>query len=376
MDLKSITVRLVLVSLFEMKPSIFPSKEIFLIFAFIGHVWHVSITAQSVGLFDSDSILHITLKGNVRDLLNDRSSTTPTLFPITLHLKNEDGTVQAISVQMKTRGHFRRLKENCTYPPLLIQFGDPLSLKNTLFENQKKLKLVMPCRGDEYVVKEWMVYKLYNLVTPMSFRARLVRLTLEDSKAKKPVAPFYAMILEDEEQVASRNHSVMLEKKIIPQQAQMTPFLTTAVFEYMIGNTDWGVQYLQNIKLIAKDTHARPIIIPYDFDHAGIVSAPYANPAPELKLSSIKERRYRGYCIQSLNQYDEVIALFNNLKPKFYQLYSNSPLLEPKAIKSTLLFLDDFYTTINNTKVWQKEFTYPCDKNGTGNVVIKGLRTD
>ena len=332
--------------------------------------------AQTEKLFDSDSILHITLKGNVKDLLNDRSSTTPKLFPISLNLKNEDGTELAMSVQMKTRGHFRRIKGNCTYPPLLIQFNDNHAVKNTPFENQQKLKLVMPCRGDEYVVKEWMVYKLYNLVTPMSFKARLVWLTLEDDKAKKTVEPFYAMILEDEDQVASRNLTVLVEKKINPQQAQINPFLTTAVFEYMIGNTDWGVQYLQNIKLIAKDTNARPVIVPYDFDHAGIVNAPYANPAPELQLSSTKERRYRGYCIQSLNQFDDVISLFNTLKPKFYQLYSNSNLLDPKSIKSTLQFLDGFYTTINNSKAWQKAFTYPCDKNGTGNIVIKGLRTD
>ena len=234
----------------------------------------------------------------------------------------------------------------------------------------------MPCRGDEYAIKEWLVYKMYNLVTPQSFNARLVQITLEDTKAKKPVAPFYGILLEEEHQMAKRNQSISIVKKIIPQQAQLKPFLTTAVFEYMIGNTDWGVQYLQNIKLITKDSTARPMVVPYDFDHAGIVNAPYALPAPELEMSSIRERRFRGYCIQSFSQYDEVLSIFNGLKDKFYELYTSSTLLDAKSIKSSTQFLDGFYTTINNPKAWQKEFSYPCDKNGTGNVVIKGLKQD
>ena len=64
----------------------------------------------------------------------------------------------------------------------------------------------------------------------------------------------------------------------------------------MIGNTDWGCTYLQNIVLITKDSAKAPFAIPYDFDHAGIVDAPYARPAEELEISSIRERLYRGYC--------------------------------------------------------------------------------
>lgn len=332
------------------------------------------LNAQKV--FDSDSILHITIQGNVRGLLNDRTAAASRDFPMNLTINNEGGTEITLPVNMKTRGHFRKLKENCIYPPLLIQFIDTGSMRNTWFGHQKELKLVMPCQGEEYVLREWMVYKLYNLITPMSFKARLVQLTLVDEKAKKRDASIYAFLLEDEDHMAKRNQSIILDKKIIPQQAQMKPFLTTAVFEYMVGNTDWGVQFLQNIKLIAKDTNSRPIVIPYDFDHAGIVNAPYAKPAPELQLSSVRERRYRGYCIQSLNQYDEIISLFNDLKPQFYNLFNSSTLLKPKYINSTLQFLDGFYNTLHNTKSWQKEFTYPCDIRGTGNVVIKGLKAD
>ena len=122
-------------------------------------------------LFDADEIFEISLKGNIRELLNDRSE-KPKYHSINLFYKESDGSEINIPVQMKTRGHFRKLKENCTYPPLLINFTQNSLHSTTIFKEQLKLKLVMPCEGDDYIVREWLAYKLYNLVTPQSFRVR------------------------------------------------------------------------------------------------------------------------------------------------------------------------------------------------------------
>jgi hypothetical protein len=333
-----------------------------------------NVPAQQ-GLFDSDEVLPIKLKGALRGLLNDRSS-VPQNFPLVLSVAKEDSTQTEIPVQVKTRGHFRRTLGGCTYPPLLIQFPKEGPHLSSVFKQQKKLKLVMPCSGDNYVVREWLVYKLYNLFTPLSFRARLVQVTMQDEKTKKTSGPFYGLLLEEEKQMAKRNKMIAVEKKLKPQQVQANPFLIMAVFQYLIGNTDWSTQYLQNIKLLAEDSLAIPIAVPYDFDHAGIVNAPYAKPAEELQMRSIQERRYRGYCMPDLKPFEPVIAVYNSLKNEIYSLYATCPLLDEKYKKSTARFLDEFYATINNQKAWQKDFAYPCDKNGTGNVVIKGLKED
>jgi hypothetical protein len=333
-----------------------------------------NVPAQQ-GLFDSDEVLPIKLKGVLRGLLNDKSSVPPN-FPLVLSVTKEDSTQTEIPVQVRTRGHFRRTMGNCTYPPLLIQFPKEGPHLSSVFKQQKKLKLVMPCSGDNYVVREWLVYKLYNLFTPHSFRARLVQVIMQDEKTKKTSGPFYGLLLEEEKQMAKRNKMIAVEKKLKPQQVQANPFLTMAVFQYLIGNTDWSIQYLQNIKLLAEDSLAVPIAVPYDFDHAGIVNAPYAQPAEALQMRSIQERRYRGYCMPDLKPFETVIAQFNSLKNEIYSLYATCPLLDEKYKKSTARFLDEFYATINNPKAWQKDFAYPCDKNGTGNVVIKGLKED
>ena len=327
------------------------------------------------GLFDSDEVLHITLKGDIREVLKDRLG-DPKYYAVLLSYSKEPGTEKNISVQIKTRGHFRRLKGNCFYPPLLIQFPKDGPQRSSVFKDQARLKLVMPCMGDEYLIREWLLYKIYNLVTPKSFRARLVKINLQDDRNKKPVAPFYGILLEEEKQMAKRNKLISVAPKLKPEQVDADAFVSMAVFQYLIGNTDWSVQYLQNIKLLAKDSNAVPFAVPYDFDHAGMVNAPYAKPAEALEMQSVRKRRFRGYCIQNQKIFEPVITQYNRLKKDIYSLYTGCTLLDTKYIKSTTQYLDEFYATINNAKACKKEFGYPCDKNGTGNVVIKGLKQD
>ena len=81
----------------------------------------ISKTIPDKDLFDSDEILSITLSGNIRQLLNDRADKS-TYHPIALSYREKDSSEVNIPVQMKTRGHFRKIKGNCKYPPLQISF--------------------------------------------------------------------------------------------------------------------------------------------------------------------------------------------------------------------------------------------------------------
>lgn len=338
---------------------------------------HGSGIAQSPSatIFDSDDIMDITLKGNVRDLLNNRTGEAKN-FPILLKYHGKDGIEDSIAITMKTRGHFRRIRSNCEYPPLLLQFAKGTLSPNSRFSGESKLKLIMPCKGEEFVIHEWMAYKLYNLLTPLSYKAALVRVILAEDGHKKNTGPFYGVLLEQDKRMAKRNNMVLVKRKMRPQQTQTEAFLRMATFEYLIGNTDWSVEFNQNISLLATDSLAMPIPVPHDFDLAGIVGSPYALPAEELQMSSVQERRYRGYCTKDVKAFDNTVAFFNGKKNDIYALYSRSGLLDPKYIKATLKYLDDFYSTINNPKKLKAEFEYPCDPNGTGNVILKGLKEE
>lgn len=329
--------------------------------------------SSAAGLFESDEILEITLRGKIKDVVNDRGE-SPTYHPLEL-VFNEPGAGEVIiPVNVKTRGHFRKMTANCYYPPLQIQFPKGGPQLATIFKEQEKLKLVMPCKDDDFVVREWLPYKIYNLVTPMSYRARLVKVRLDDSKSKKVSDPFYGILLEETGQLAKRHNMVSVNRQLAPQQTMPGDFLNMTVFQYLIGNTDWSIQYLQNIKLLAKDSMAVPLTVPYDFDHSGLVSAPYAKPAEALELSSVRERRYRGYCETDMTTYDSVLALYNRLKKDIYDLVNNSQVIDPKFQKSTIKYFDEFYATINDPKALQREFSYPCRKDKSANVVIRGLK--
>lgn len=347
------------------------SGTIFCLFTAFEQVFSQTETPQSP-LFAADDVMEIRLSGDIRSLMDDRTEDSR-YHPLTLSY-DYNGNSYKVSVRVKTRGHFRLDRANCTYPPLMLNFSKKAELP-VPFDNQDKIKLVTPCRADKYVVQEYLVYKLYNLITPKSLKARLTRVVYDDTVKGKTTQPLYGILLEDDDEMASRNGAVITEKKSVrPETTQRSDFLKMAVFEYLIGNTDWSVQYLQNIKLIVKDSMSMPSTVAYDFDHAGIVNAPYAKPAPELMLASTSMRRYRGFCMDDMSAFKEVFAFYNDLKESIYGVYSGNPLLDEKYIKSTLKFLDDFYTTINDPKKSQKEFLYPCDKDGTGKIVIKGLQ--
>jgi len=332
-----------------------------------------SALGQSSNLFDTDEVMELTLRGDLKTVFKDRGD-DPQYHPATIHYQADQNAIN-IPIEIKPRGHFRKMSSNCRYPPILLNFAKLSTPESSVFYGQDKVKLVTPCQGDKYVIHEYLVYKLYNLITPKSFRARLVKVIYQDTVNNKSSDPYYGILLEEEEQMAKRNLSRSLEKiGLRPEETQKEDFLKMAVFEYMIGNTDWSVQFQQNIKLITVDSTSLPTTIPYDFDHAGIVRAPYARPAEELQLSSTLQRRYRGYCIPEMNQFTAIFETFNELKDEFYALYDGNPLLSSNYQKQTLKFLDRFYETINDPKKARKEFSYPCDRSGTGNIVIKGLK--
>jgi len=331
------------------------------------------VIGQSSTFFDTDELIEFTIKGDVKALLKDRGE-EPSYHKMTLHY-SEDGNSLEIPLKVKVRGNFRKLSSNCKFPPLLLNFAKSSTPKNSIFNGLDKIKLVTPCRGDEFVVQEYLVYKLYNLITPRSFKAKLVKVTFQDKAKDKYTGPFYGIILEEDKAMAKRNGSRLIKDiKFAPQAIQQEDFLKMAVFQYMIGNTDWSVQFKQNLKIINMKSIGLPVAVPYDFDHAGIVRAPYAKPAPELELQSTLVRRYRGYCMEDLKPLNKVLEFFNQLKGDFYAVYENNALLSNNYQQKTIRFLNKFYQTINKPSMIKTEFGYPCNPNGTGNIVIQGLK--
>jgi hypothetical protein len=330
--------------------------------------WHFA-NAQAT-LFDEETPIKITLRGDLKKLMRDRGG-DPQYHKVNL-IYGEGTSQVSVPIRVKTRGHFRKGSQ-CDYPPLQLNFEEHPPL-NSIFSGSQKIKLVTPCQGDDYVVREYLVYKMSNVLTPKSFRARLVEVIYEDSVRDKISEPLYGILLEEESQMARRNGAKAVDDKLVrPDQTNKDDYLKMAVFEYMVGNTDWSVEFRQNVKLIASNDTEPPSTVPYDFDHAGIVSAPYALPPDGLELTSTRQRRFRGICYKDMAEFAQTFDLFNQLKDKIYKVYKDSKLIDERYRKATLRFLDEFYATINNPKKAASEFQYPC-YGSTANMVVQGMK--
>lgn len=333
----------------------------------------VLIPYESAPLFESDDVLEIKLKGDIRKLFSDRKEDSE-YHPIVFSYE-ENNERYSINIRVKTRGHFRKMRENCTTPPLLLNFDTIPDFSNNLFVGQNKLKLVTTCVDEKYVVREYLVYKIYQLFTPKSFKVRLVKVSFEDSTRNRTSNARYGILLEDHNKMAKRNNSINHKRlQLAPESINKEMFLTMAVFQYLIGNTDWSIQFLHNIKLLVNTKGTTLVPVPYDFDMSGIVNTPYAVPAAGLQLGTVRDRRYRGYCIDNMNEFQSTFDIFNQLKDQIYSIYYESDLIDKAYKKSTIKYLDRFYNTINKPKLSQRAFQYPCRDGGTGNVIIQGLK--
>ncbi|MDX1591665.1 MAG: hypothetical protein R3283_06875 [Balneolaceae bacterium] len=325
------------------------------------------------GLFDSEEVLEITLEGDIETLLNDRGD-DPSYHVLTLHVHNE-GLEETQDLRVRVRGNFRRLRSNCDTPPLKFDFEDHVVPETSLFAGHPELKLVVPCDGEEYVVREYMVYKLYNLFTDYSFRVRMVQFTFDDTENDEVSDPQYGFLIEDKEVLASRHNASLMERTgLRPEIVDKDDFFRMSVFAYMIGNTDWSIQYLHNIELLFLNDERVYVSVPYDFDLVGLVSSPYARPSPALKLRSVRERVYRGYCLEDLSVLNDTFDQFRELRPEIYRTITENTLLDERSIEFATDYLDDFYETLDSERRISRVFSYPCNSYGTGNVVISGMQ--
>jgi len=305
---------------------------------------------DKVQFFNDTSVLNATIITNMNNIFSKRNKTGYT-FPAIFAASLPDGTKVNDQIYLELRGHMR--KDYCYIPPIKVIFKNN---KSSVMRSLKSLKLVNECKlnnlYDQYLLKEFMVYKIYNLLTDMSFHVRLLHLNLQDSAGKKKTITEHAFLLEDIKEVAKRNDCKEWGKSRVNTEATNRKQMTlVAIFEYMIGNTDWAVSVDHNTKLIVsdKDSSGRPYVVPYDFDYSGLVNTEYAVPDERLELENVQQRLYRGFP-RTLLEVNEALDIFKEKKGQIYALINNFDLLTSGSKKEMIYYLDGFYDSIKKTE--------------------------
>ncbi|WP_143732081.1 hypothetical protein [Pontibacter lucknowensis] len=330
--------------------------------------------AQEKPLFEDEAVLQFKLVADFQKLLKDRGDDRK-YHAATLFYQDAAGGEISLPLRVMVRGNRRRDVTVCRFPPLMLNLIRKKMPAGTVFEGQNKLKLVTHCVGEEYVLREYLVYKVYNLLAEESFRVRLCQVTYEDSLGKRKPEVRYAFLIEDDKSMASR-----LDMKLIPSKMRISMDLVDpkamarlALFQYMIGNTDWSVPYRHNIDLLAPDSLSEPIPVPFDFDYAGIVGAPYAAPPPELGIKSVKQRLYRAYTFPD-NIHREMVNTFNAYRTPIYAVYRQCEPLSKSGLRQSLKYLDSFYAIINHPRKFDREIVKVGERNEKAYVTVKGLK--
>lgn len=319
-------------------------------------------------LFASDDVVHLTITGAVDKLWKGEPGTRAVIGGTI----GQAGTAEALPVQLNLRGITRREKDVCQHPPLAVTFSGGVPAAS-LFAGQRRLKLVTHCRQSEgfqqTLLLEYAAYRLYNQLTPLSFRARLARIEYV-SDTGKPIIARYGFFIEDADDVAGRNgmREAKLGERVPVSRLSSADAARFALFEYMIANLDWsmsagpaGDNCCHNSRLIGEGGSAARLLVPvpYDFDFSGLVGAPYAIPPPGVPVSNVRQRRYRGYCSDNARA-RAMLPAFRALQPRIDPLLASIPQLKPATRAKAARFLGGFFADIASDASAEQKLFATC----------------
>jgi hypothetical protein len=272
-----------------------------------------------------------------------------------------------VPITLRTRGHFRRQVRNCDFPPLKLEMTKEAA-KKTVFEGNRTLKLGSNCRPpnaeyEQYILQEAVLFRMYSLITPWSYRVRLARVTYQDSTGKAKTIQSWAFLVEDVNDLAQRRNTKQIDQKGARfDDLEIETWGFAELFQYMVGNTDWSVSALHNITLL-KDTIGTVYGIPYDFDWSGAVNARYAVPNSQLPIHTVQDRLWRGDC-RSVEELTPLLDHFKQKRPALDSTYLNLEPLAPAVKERMRKYFQEFWTLVDNPKRFAAEIKRSC---GSGN---------
>jgi hypothetical protein len=248
-------------------------------------------TAQVASAFQfiaPKEVSDLQLSVDMADLLAQKKTNNYLPATLTAH----DGTV--MTAEVRARGKFRR--KICEVPPLKVKFPKK-SLRALGLDTFNEVRLTLPCldnpEAEANVIREYLAYKMYERLNPaMHVKARLIRLKIHDTHVEKTQKAVYALLLEHEEELVARlgGGTVETAYNLLPNQLDESTLALNAMFQYLIGNTDWDVQMVRNVYPYKPQNTELHYIIPYDFDFSGLVSAPYARATAEKGVRTVRDR--------------------------------------------------------------------------------------
>jgi hypothetical protein len=299
----------------------------------------------SFRLFEEEKPLEISLRFDLATYFRAKPKVDYLKTNITIYISKTDSITK--DIRLRTRGVFRN--QYCRFAPIELNFkkaGFGYSDLNSI----SKIKLVPQCssskQNEDWVLREYLTYKLFNVFTDTSFRVRLVTVTYIDSEKKRKPIKQYGFFIEPAEMLLARTNSVQIKTHALTQKNIIPKIMDRfAIFNYMIGNYDWAVPGQHNvlvIKPLAFDTVGLAIAIPHDFDWTGLVNPTYAIPAEIVGTETVRDRIFFGIC-RSKEVFKKDLEIFSKKKEEFYRVINEFQYVDQSSKKDMTGYLDGFF---------------------------------
>ena len=138
---------------------------------------------KSDTLFSNQPPLKVQLSYSNKDLNLKTNDSTFIQSSLVFFEKNE---FKEIPVSLRARGNFRR--KNCFFTPVKMKVKKSAAAE-TIFSGNTSLKMVLPCKNEkdnnDNIIKEFIAYKIYEIVSPYYFKTRRLEVDLNDKTHKE-----------------------------------------------------------------------------------------------------------------------------------------------------------------------------------------------
>ena len=313
-------------------------------------------------LFGREDALNMTLKSDFKTF--KRTRTKDIYLPADMTCIVSDSFQVSHPVRLKARGIYRKAK--CDMPPIWLNIRYA-GIETKELAGVRKMKMVTVCRsGDQYLnylLREYLVYKIYNLLTPYSYRVRLINLKMVNTGRDNKESFCWAFLIEPDELMAGRLRAKVIKSdKLAMRTVNREAMDRLAMFQYMIGNSDYSVTGRHNLRILGNQTSGPSglIPVPYDFDFTGIVNASYATPNETLPIWSVKERYFVGPCRDNRASYESAIAALEAVRDEIESTIWAFDYLDEEDRFDMIGYVESFFNTAENERFIDREISQTC----------------
>ncbi|MGI9262815.1 MAG: hypothetical protein ACR2QR_12300 [Woeseiaceae bacterium] len=343
----------------------------------------LALTAAPAGiaspLFEGQSSLQLTIEAPFRELVKKRHDKV--VYDAFVRYTDSTGEERVLQAQLSSRGNSRLTA--CEFPPLRLILTDS-ETAGTVFEGQTRLKMVTQCNkrstARRWLLQELAIYRAYSEITDYAYRTRRLDVAFLEQNSSRQPRKQPAFFIERTGALAERFERDSIRPPTIqPEQHKRAVLAKNMLFQLLIANTDFSVKRgpegegcCHNGRVLAQSgQQADWVVVPYDFDQAGIINTDYAVPGRRLGIGRVRSRLYRGFCWQNDSLADAARVLRERRQAITAALVPTE--LSARAQSRVRRYIDEFYEIFDDPGELSKKITDKC--RGPTSLTIRKTRT-